>query len=325
MEKEIMNLIDKVIEMLEDDEFQSYFYTNNRFHIVNEDEDIDLEAKIYNNNFYFKDNVNKLLYMYTKKYLDKDTSIQKILINNDAGQFFYSYLERYCFTKLLGLIRKEGKDFIKYVNKDLIKSSDKELIKFADENLSEYSRYGSKTDDKMDIKDYAKHYFESHSNKEDDYPELEELSNEDLLEDEEFIDEFDEFDEFDDFDENDKIVFEEDIDDEEMVTASSTFEGKTISEYKEAIDEQAKTYKMVKYTNQKEDKKLLLDYYKNVEIIVNNKIIQGTEKIIMAGDSDVIVEEKYLDAVLVCEYASNLKMVLDEKEKFMENWEENER
>ena len=318
MEEKIMTLIDKIIEMLEDDDFQSYLYTNNRFHIVDKDEEIDLEAKLYNNNFYFKDNVNKTLYMFSKNYLDKETTTQKILMSTGKEHFYYSYLERDGFTKLISLIRKEGKDFIKYVDKDLLRKTDKKLIEYANENLSEYSRYGSEADGKMDIKDYAKHYFEIHSSKQDDeYPELDEFDEED--------DETFEEDIFDEIDDNDEVVFEEEFDDEEINTVSSAFEGKTISEYKETIDEKAKTYKMVKYASQKEDKKLLLDHYKDVEITVNGKKIQETEKIIMAGDSDVIVEEKYLEAILVNEFAGELKAVLDSKEKYMEYWNENER
>ena len=87
MEEKIMTLIDKIIEMLEDDDFQSYLYTNNRFHIVDKDEEIDLEAKLYNNNFYFKDNVNKTLYMFSKNYLDKETTTQKILMSTVKNIF----------------------------------------------------------------------------------------------------------------------------------------------------------------------------------------------------------------------------------------------
>ena len=43
-------------EMLEDEKYDSYVYDNNRFHIIDRYNNIDFEAKLSGNNYYFKDN-----------------------------------------------------------------------------------------------------------------------------------------------------------------------------------------------------------------------------------------------------------------------------
>ena len=66
MEEELLGLIEKVLELMENDECKSYVYTKNRLHIIDKEENIDFEAKLSNNNYYFKDNINNNMYIFVK-------------------------------------------------------------------------------------------------------------------------------------------------------------------------------------------------------------------------------------------------------------------
>ena len=58
MENALLDIIEEIIEMLEEGNYDSYAYDNNRFHIIDRYNNIDFEAKLCNNNYYFKDNIS---------------------------------------------------------------------------------------------------------------------------------------------------------------------------------------------------------------------------------------------------------------------------
>ena len=63
MEEIIMNEIDVIIQMLEESEYDAYTFSDNKLHIIDKEKEIDFQAKLANNNYYFKDNIRDFLYM----------------------------------------------------------------------------------------------------------------------------------------------------------------------------------------------------------------------------------------------------------------------
>jgi len=80
MDNALLDIIEEITEMLEDEKYDSYVYDNNRFHIIDRYNNIDFEAKLGSNSYYFKDNISGLSYIKTKKFLNDKTTIQQILI-----------------------------------------------------------------------------------------------------------------------------------------------------------------------------------------------------------------------------------------------------
>lgn len=319
MEDELLVLIEKVLELMENDECKSYVYSKNKFHIIDAAEDIDFEAKLGNNNYYFKDNINKKFYIFAKKYLDNNTTVQKILMDNGEDQFYYSFIERDTYIKLARLIRKHKDEYIICDNSSLMNKTDKQLLQYADQNLSSQGNNAENelvTSDRDETRKFiielqhAQEYFDSHKDSEED-PDIEEDEFYNDYDDE-YVDEFeDEFLDDDEFLDGDLIP-------DEPNAISAAFENKTILEYQQEIDEQVKQSIKKQKTGQKEDLNILVDYYKPYRIRINGKNIEGRAKILMAGECDVIVEEKYFESVMMNEGASNLKMTIDAIQKFLE-------
>lgn len=346
MEEELLGLIEKVLELMENDECKSYVYTKNRLHIIDKEENIDFEAKLSNNNYYFKDNINNNMYIFVKKYLNNNTTVQKILMDNGEEQFYYSFLERDTYLKMARLIRKQGNEYLICDNSDLMNKTDKQLLQYADQNLSAQGNIGEgepETPNRDETRKFimelqhAQEYFDMHNSDEDysdidDIDDYESYENEDgdsyeldedefsALFDEEFDEDFNE--EYDEeYDENDEFL-DGDLIQDEPNAISAAFENKTIAEYKNEIDEQVKQSASKSQTDQKEDLNILIDYYRPYKLMINGRPVEGRAKILMAGECDVIVEEKYFESVMMNEGASNLKMTIDAVQKFLEENQE---
>lgn len=335
MEEELLKLIENVLELMENDECKSYTFNNNKLHIIDRDENIDFQAKLGNNSYYFRDNINNNTYIFVKKYLDNNTTVQKILMDNGEEQFYYSFIERDTFIKMARLIRKQGKEYIICDNTDLMNKSDQQLIQYADKNMSTQSSNEENIPDMPDreetrnfIKELqqAREYLDFHKDDEE-YPDIDNIEDfeeyydeyEDDYEEEheqEYGEDYDE-----EFDENDEFI-DGDLVADEPNAISAAFENKTISEYKNEIDEQVKQSVAKKQTGQKEDLNILMDFYRPYKLVINGKQIEGRAKILMAGECEVIVEEKYFESVMMNEGASNLKMTIDAIQKFIEENQE---
>ena len=136
MELDFIEIIGKIINMLENNEYESFTYQNGKFHFVDKAKKIDIDAKLSNNNFYFKDNINKLNYIFAKRYLDDYTTLQNILVEKNDEKFYYSYIEKYSYIRLARLIRKnQNNEYLYTENQDIVNKSDEELLKFANENF----------------------------------------------------------------------------------------------------------------------------------------------------------------------------------------------
>ena len=186
MEVNFFNTMDEIIERLEENDFETYAYNGNLFHIIDKNECIDFQIKFGINNYHIKDNENKKMYMFVKKYLDETTTVQTILYNNNNEQFYYSFLEKDGNIRMAKLIRKCGDEYLLCSNTELLGKTDTELLKYAYENLNSYEVEIDENGivvpefnkDELCSDEYGENYMEDYS--------------EDDEENEEFIDEEDE-------------------------------------------------------------------------------------------------------------------------------------
>ena len=135
MSDKLMDVIEEITDMIENDELEVYFYQNNKFHIIDESRRLDIEIKFSKNFYLIKDNINNNLYYTTKRYLDEETTARKLLIDNGTEQFYYSFLEKDSYTKIVRLIRKCGKEYLICTNTETINKTDNELIEYASNEL----------------------------------------------------------------------------------------------------------------------------------------------------------------------------------------------
>ena len=133
MDNALLDIIEEIIEMLEDEKYDSYVYDNNRFHIIDRYNNIDFEAKLSGNNYYFKDNISGMSYIKTMKFLNDKTTIQQILIQLENEKCFYSCLERKGYVNLARVIRVEGEDSLVCGNLNILNHTWEEILEYADE------------------------------------------------------------------------------------------------------------------------------------------------------------------------------------------------
>lgn len=142
MDNEFLDKIDEIIDMLEDNEYKSYLFKDNKFHIIDKEKDIDFTVKLGINNYYYKDNSLGLTYIFSKKYLNEDTTIQQILVEDKSEKCYYAFLERNNLVELIRIVRKDEKGSFVCDNNNLMKKDFKEIIDYANEVFEFEDNYG---------------------------------------------------------------------------------------------------------------------------------------------------------------------------------------
>ena len=385
-----MEVIENIIDKIENDEFKSYLYQEKNkikiFHIIDKEAKIDFEARFTKNGYVIKDNINKIAYISIKKYLDEEITARKILIEYDNEQYYYSFLEKDSYTKLIRLIRKFEDEYLVCDDLKAVNKSNEELIKYANEQLDRYGVGESKTSknnesaymapnasytesiffsndkSKKSLADNEKDIrvgtiIETEVNKRAKKPayilkvdfgeeiDLDNYDDSDFYVDEYHDEEYEDEEEYDEEYPDDEYATEEELQDadilenvmadyvfgeadlnkEELQSTTEAFEERTISEYEEYIKEEVKNSKNQNYEKQQEDVDLLSEYYNSLKIVINGKEKKGREKILIARDCDVLIEDKFFSSMMINEYANSLKMVLDAKIKHLGETRENER
>lgn len=247
MEDRIVDTIEKIIDLIENNNCKAYMYDKNRFHVIDKENNIDFEAKLAFNNYYYKDNINKLTYIKMKKYLGNDFTVQQILIEdeNNNEKCYYSYLECDSQTSLICVIRNDEKSSLICSNNEIVNHSWKDILEYAKETFEPI-------DNSADIADEDDVYF----NDEDD-----EDINDDYEEDE--MDEIDD-DIKDDFEEGIKeILNNQEVDKEDNNQESS----QSNSEYENSIQEFYKRFKLLVNKNEV-DGKAKVDAIVDLEVAV---------------------------------------------------------
>ena len=311
MDNALLDIIEEIIEMLEDEKYDSYVYDNNKFHIIDRYNNIDFEAKLGSNSYYFKDNISGLSYIKTKKFLNDKTTIQQILIQLENEKCFYSCLERKGYVSLARVIRVEGEDSLVCGNLNILNHTWKEILEYADERFEDIDNM-----DKIKVIELTP----------EDSEEVQLLAD---MEDEEIEKEFgytedEELEIDDDFDEeNDDYEYEmNQIDENAQCDLFDIFEKNTIKDYETYIYNKEKSEQNGKAYDQKNDNlpiggysETIEEYYSNYILRINNHEIDGQAKCRIIADCEAAVDEKCYESILFDSAVENLKVVLDSLNK----------
>lgn len=323
MNNVLLDIIDEIMDKLEENNYEAYTYTKKKFHIVDKNENIDFQAKLGNNNYYFKDNISGLSVIKTKKYIDDNTTIQQLLIEEDNEKCFYSYLERNGYVNLVRAIRVEGNDSLVCNNFNVLNHPWEEIKEYADSCFEDTNdmedvqpveftpddEFLTKIAEQEDDSIKKEFYFDADENEED---------NEYYEEDNEYEDVFED----DDEEEYDDEYESEQLEENEKYGLSDLFENNTIHDYETYITRKQECEENGEKYNQKEDNlpignfsEAIEDYYSDYQLIINGREIDGQAKCRIIGDCEAAVDEKAFDSVDFDQAAINLMAVLTATQK----------
>ena len=132
MGEEFVTKIDEIVELLESEEDSLYTYDEDKkiFKIFDKKRNINLIAKLEKNNFYFKDNISGKVYILVKKYLNKNTTIQQILIDDASDRYYCMFAEKNNDIELIRVVEKMQDDVMSCTNTDLLNKNGDEIIEY---------------------------------------------------------------------------------------------------------------------------------------------------------------------------------------------------
>ena len=346
MNNVLLEIIEEIIELFEDEKVKTYAYGNGKFHIIDKKNNIDFQAKLGNNNYYFKDNISGISFIKVKKYINSNTTIQQILIEENNENCYYSYLERDGYVSLVKAVRVEGEDSLVCNNFNVLNHTWEEIAEYADECFENIDNLNSINAVEFEqYEDYEKAIAEMEDNEiynafgyeyetEDEYDDEDEYEYdyEDEYEDE-YDDEYDdeyEYDNPDDYyDINDEYTYElKQIEDNERYGLSDVFEQNSIKDYetyiirKEECEENGERY------NQGEDhlpiseySEAIDEYYSDYSLRINGNEIDGEAKVRIIADCEAAIDEKAFESNMFDYAAINLKSVIEAVQKRHEAYE----
>ena len=278
MNKVIFDNLDYLIDTLENDEYNNYYYNSNKFKIKHNknEKKLDIEAKLGINNFYLKDNINNINYIFAKKYLNTEIQLIQVLIQENENKKYFYFLMKDKFISLVSCYYNKDNDMNIYENKLVLGNKKVDIIKYMNfiSKAANYDEY-LKKDNKEEFEQNIPYNFE------EEIPEdIEEY----------IIDELEELEEYDieEFEEEEEDDFSEELD---------------INTLEENEDEDYNNYLCAQ-----------LQDYNNYNVIVNGQEIESKEeKRQIIPKFYLELEEIYADAMFLQEIMVNLKMVLDDK------------
>lgn len=144
MENLFVEKIDQIIDEIESGDSNFYYYKDNNFHYIDNKKHIDFAAKVGNNSFSFKDNELGVTYIYSKKYLNEETTIQKIIVDDYDNKKCYIFMENDTLVHMLAYISTSNTESIVCKNKAAFDKDEEELIQYSNEmfgkrDLNSYS------------------------------------------------------------------------------------------------------------------------------------------------------------------------------------------
>lgn len=318
----LLDIIDEIMDKLEENNFDAYTYTKRKFHIVDKNENIDFQAKLGNNNYYFKDNIRGLSVIKTKKYLNDNTTIQQLFIEEDKEKCFYSYLERNGYVNLVRAIRIDGNDSLVCNNFNVLNHTWDEIKEYADSCFED-------TSDMEDVQsvEFAPddEFLTKIAEQEDDSIRKEFYSDADENEEySEYYEEDDEYEhdyEYEDDEEDDEYESAQ-IEENEKYGLSDLFEKNTIHDYETYITRKQECEENGEKYNQNEDNlpiggfsEAIEDYYSDYKLIINGREINGQAKCRIIGDCEAAADERAFDSIEFDQAAINLMAVLTAAQK----------
>ena len=325
MNNVLLDIIEEIIELFEDEKVKSYAYNNGKLHIIDRKNNIDFQAKLSNNSYYFKDNISGMSFIKVKKYINSNTTIQQILIEENTEKCYYSYLERGGYVSLVRTIRVEGEDSLVCNNFNVLNHTWEEIAEYADECFENI--------DKSDSINIAEP--EQDENYEDAIAEREDDAIYNVFGYEEYDDEYegeyedneDNLDEYYDID--DEYTYElKQIEDNEKYGLSNVFEQNSIKDYETYIIKKEECAKNGERYDQRDDhlpiseySEAINEYYSMYSLKINGKKIEGEAKVRIIADCEAAVDENAFESNTLDYGAACLKSVIDAVQKRHETYE----
>ncbi len=313
----LLDIIDEIIELLEDERIEAYIYDDKKFQVIDKDNNIDFIAKLSNNNYYFKDNISGMSFMKVKKYINDNTTIQQILIEEDKQKLYYSYLERDGYVNLVREVKFDGENSLVCNNFNVLNHSFSEIEEYADECFDNING----NDDIKEIKitlegEEAEKFAEKLAKMED--AEIERLFNYISESEHEDIDKNNILGKIEEFEKMEKEGYSIDdyIDADEYVDEEDEYEVEYGDEYDDADENDNENNNDNDNDNQIDDyEQEIEEYYKDFQLTINEKQIEGEPKYKIIADCEGEVDEKAYDSTMFDHAAINLKAVLDSLQK----------
>ena len=313
MEDKLMGIIDKIIELLEDDNYKAYKFFCNKLLFIDKEHKINFQAKLANNNYFFKDNINNILYIKVKKYIDNNTAIQQILKDDGKEKSYYSFIERNNYTSLARVVKLRDKDILVYTNTEVMNKSFNDILKYADSvfeigkykpgkaEMGEFETYFEKLVDKTpkenedtfkNIEDAIKKHIEEKNEYLDSLKEnnLDSTENEDEYEDD-YEEEYEE--EYEDEAEDDVHYYDTESDYDSFDVNNNNLDQPEENGYIKGIS----------------------DFYDKFTLYIGNLEIQDDEKIKMIADCEAEIDDVFFDSKMLDNEVIDLKAVIEAKMK----------
>lgn len=286
MENRLSSIIDRIIDLIENDEYKAYKFLGNRLLFKDKEQNIDLQAKFGYNNYFIKDNISNSTYIKTKKFLDKDTTIQQIYMDEGINKNYYSFIERDAYISLARVVKVRGKDSIVCINNNIANHTWEDILKYS-KSIFEFQTSDVEASDIEEFESYFDGLINRPSAENDFSAENSEEDKEKYNSDYDFEDEYDDNydgidvnendDDYDDeYDDSDGIEIEsDDFDDEDDYSETELEQHKKSGAAYEKfelysngieIDDEAKgriIYELESLTELIFDQSLLLDRYTN--------------------------------------------------------------
>ena len=320
MDKAILDIIEEIIELIESENVEAYAYDGQKFHIIDKYNNIDFQAKLSNNNYYFKDNISGLSFTKVKKYINDNTTVQQILIEEDKEKCYYSYLERDGYVCLVRAIRVDAdeKDSLVCNNMNVLNQSWKDIVEYADEHFDNITNL-----DEIEAREFNPN--------ESDAEEIADEEDEEIRRKFGITDEFEDA-EIDDDECSDGVEYDSEEDDydyemnqieeNEKYGLSDVFENNTIQDYQMYIVKKEEYENDSRKYDQSEDHlpiseytEAVEEYYSNYQLHINGKTIDGEAKARIIADCEAAVDEKAYDSNMFDHAVTNLKAVLEAVQK----------
>ena len=312
----LIDIIDDVIISLEDGNYDAYAYNKQKFHIIDKENNIDFQARLGFNNYYFKDNISGITFMKVKKYIDEETTIQQILIEEYDEKCYFSYLEKDGNIKLVSAIRTEGKSSLVCKNMNVINQNWDGIKEYAKEVFDVFTNL-----DDIEAREIGR----GEDTSEDDLKENEENAPK-MLNDVFYEEEPEESsDELEESSENPESRFHYEfnqIEENQRYGLSDQFEKNTIEAYEEYVSK--KEEKQDEDDILQEDLEYVEEIYKNYEVIVNKKEVDGIAKYRIIGDCEAAVDMKSFDCIMFDTAVTRLKAVIEAVQKREESYLDDE-
>lgn len=198
MGEEFVKKVDQIIELLESGENSLYTYDEDKkiFKMLDKKRNINLTAKLEQDNFYFKDSISGKVYIFVKSHLNKNTTIQQILMNYGSDRYYCMYAEKNNELELMRVVEKTQNDIMICTNKDLDNKTKDEIIKYMNETdeyeedndnpeLQDEEEHNKLSDEEI-LEEFFSSYKVRYNNEEIEGEEKREI----VLESEEILDEY---------------------------------------------------------------------------------------------------------------------------------------